>query len=102
MNRRALFGFLSVSPVAIVGAAAAASVAKADAPPGGPLLTLTPTKRPTATPIDQAGVRDGWARISGFATYERDDSRCLELNIGADGNLWVRPNGKPWQRVLTG
>lgn len=93
MNRRALFGFLGVSPVAVAGAALAAVDSHA-APRGDDFgITIIPQKPPRPKPPGSLIVSYGG---------ERDPSRELQMKIGEDGHLWIKRAASPrWERVVT-
>lgn len=73
MNRRALFGFLGISPVAAVGAVMAAQRTTSDGPANGvPAVSFL------------------W------------ENTKVEMSPGRDGGLWIRdPKTEKWSRVVT-
>lgn len=79
INRRKWFGLMAMAPVGIP-AYAIASAKEGDEPKKN-LLTLTMQS-------------DRWRPA-------KDDPK-LDLSIGNDGYLWIRPNGSDkWKRVVT-
>lgn len=79
MNRRALFGFLGVSPIAAAGAALATQRHQTDGPVEG---------------------KDG--ALGGVLSIHSPSKTQVHVTVGRDGSLWLKPHGNGrWQRVVT-
>lgn len=93
MNRRALWGFLAVSPVAVAGAALAAADGNAAPREDDSGLTIIPTKPRKPVPAGALIICNG-----GDADLDRE----LKLKIGEDGHLWIKRARQPrWERIVT-
>ena len=102
MNRRKLFGFLAVAPVAVPMAAMAKSN-EDDAPTSnyGSLVLQNHVK------VTKSEVPD-WSKLTLGQYFSNGDGVHKPTNVqaaiavGSDGHLWIKPNNKDkWKRVVT-
>lgn len=100
MNRRALFGLLSVSPIAAAGAALGAS-SRHEAP-DATVPSITLDAKDGALRI-QSGKRPPELAPTSYGQFSRlkeGPDVHVSLSIGKDGRLWAKCNGR-WERVAT-
>ncbi len=93
MNRRALWGFLAVSPVAAAGAALAAVDSKYAPREDDFGISIVPNKIEPRPPTQGCIIS---------LSMRADESRRLDIKVGEDGHLWVkRAASQRWERVVT-
>lgn len=102
INRRKLFGFLAVAPIAAPAAAMAkASEDNAPASNYGSIVLQNHAK------VKQSEVPQ-WSKMTLGQYFLHEDDVYKPTNVraaiavGSDGHLWIRPNNRDkWKRVVT-
>ena len=88
MNRRNFFAFLPIAPVALI--AEGARAATVDEAPSEPVVSLMLTAQKKRNQSSQV-----------LFMSEPDLTRQVSMSVGQDGNLWLKPKGGEWKRVVT-
>ena len=97
INRRKMFGFAAIAPLAAVGISAnnaptqASTSKKEDAPDGTVMIQLQSQQiRPKEMSFNNG-------EIVSFSTYQ-PSGPTLGISVGKDGHMWLKINDE-WKRV---